>query len=83
MAKKTASAQIPPREVHRRQQPSLESLVARLAPARRAAAELGVPYTTLRDAVFRGDLPVVKLGRAWYFDRLDLTKFVDRQKETF
>lgn len=55
--------------------------VARLTPAKAAAAELGIPYTTLRDLVFRRRLPVVRLGRAWYFDRRDLENFVARAKE--
>ena len=53
----------------------------RLVPAKQAAAELGLPYTTLRDRVFHGDLPVVKMGRAWYFKRTDLDAFIERNTE--
>ena len=56
--------------------------LSRLAPATRAAQETGIPYTSLRDLVYRGELPVVKIGRAWYFDRADLARFIDRGKET-
>ena len=31
---------------------------------KRAADRTGIPYTSLRDAAFRGELPVVRLGRA-------------------
>lgn len=54
----------------------------RLLPAKRAAAELGVPYTTLRDCVFRGELRVVRIGRAWYFKRRDLDDLVERLTQT-
>jgi hypothetical protein len=58
----------------------------RLIPAKRAAAELGVPYSTLRDAGFRGDLPVVRIGKndrhsAWYFERRDLDNWIETRKE--
>ena len=47
-----------------------------LLPARKAAELLGLPYSTLRDLGLRGKLPVVKVGRAWYFRRTDLTEWV-------
>jgi excisionase family DNA binding protein len=52
-----------------------------LVPAKKAAAELGIPYTSLRQLAFNGDLPVVRLGRAWYFKRIDLSNFVERRTE--
>ncbi len=56
-------------------------IISRLAPAKGAAREYGIPYTSLRDLVFRGDLPVVRIGRAWYFDRRDLDRYIDSSKE--
>ena len=53
---------------------------SRLITAKHAAAELGIPYTSLRDAAFRGEIPVVKVGRAWYFERKDLDRYVDTAK---
>lgn len=53
----------------------------RLVAAKPAAAEIGLPYSTLRDLAFRGLVPVVKIGRAWYFDRRDLERLIERQKE--
>ena len=52
-----------------------------LVPAVQAAKDYGVPYTTLRDLTFRGEIPVVRLGTAWYFDRRDLARFIERSKE--
>ena len=54
----------------------------RLLPAKGAARELGIPYTSLRDLAFRGQIPVVKIGSAWYFDRRDLDRFIQQAKET-
>jgi excisionase family DNA binding protein len=54
----------------------------RLVPAKTASAETGIAYTTLRDIAFRGELPVVKVGRAWYFDRNDLDNWIATHKET-
>jgi hypothetical protein len=59
---------------------------SRLIPAKRAAAELGVPYSTLRDAHFRGELAVVRIGKgeshqAWYFERRDIDGWIESRKE--
>ena len=53
----------------------------RLVPAKRAAEQLGVPYTTLRDLVFAGQIPVVKFGRRWFFERTDLDRLVETHTE--
>jgi excisionase family DNA binding protein len=57
----------------------------RLVPAKRAARELGVPYSTIRDSVHRGELAVIRLGRsvrhaAWYFERRDLDSWIAHRK---
>lgn len=52
-----------------------------LLPAVQAAKEYGIPYTTLRDLGLRGEIPVVRLGRAWYFVRADLARFIQRTKD--
>jgi hypothetical protein len=54
--------------------------ISRLRPAKVASRERGMPYTTLRDCAFRGEIPVVKLGTAWYFDDRDLDRFIERAK---
>ena len=53
----------------------------RLLPAKRAAEFLGLPYTSLRDAAFRGEVPVVKVASRWYFDVRDLDRFIESHKE--
>ena len=52
-----------------------------LVPARQAAEETGIPYTSIRDLAFRGELAVVKVGRAWYFRRTDLARWIDSRAE--
>lgn len=54
---------------------------ARLVPAKVASIETGIAYTTLRDLAFRGEIPVVKVGRAWYFERRDLENWIVSHKE--
>jgi excisionase family DNA binding protein len=54
---------------------------SRLVPAKTASREIGIAYTTLRDLAFRGEIPVVKVGRAWYFDRRDLESWIASHKE--
>jgi excisionase family DNA binding protein len=51
-----------------------------LTAAKRTAVERGVPYGSLRDAVFRGELPVVRIGRAWYFDNQDVDRWIESRK---
>jgi len=53
----------------------------KLIPAKQAAAELGLPYTSLRRAAFNGLISVVRINRAWYFDRADLNAFIESRKE--
>ena len=55
----------------------------RLLSAQSAAKYLGVPYTTLRDWVLRGHLPVIRApqSRRMWFDRKDLDRIIDQWKE--
>ena len=62
------------------------SVSPRLIPAKRAARDLGIPYSSLRDAHFRGELPVVKIGsgeshQAWYLERRDIDRWIETRKE--
>jgi len=54
---------------------------SRLVRAKIAAEETGIPYTSLRDLAFRGEIPVLKVGKAWYFDRRDLESWITTRKE--
>jgi excisionase family DNA binding protein len=49
--------------------------------AKRVSAEYGIKYTSLRDIVFRGELPVLKIGRSWYFERADIDAWIKARKE--
>lgn len=53
---------------------------ARLLSQADAATYLGISYWTLRDLVFRRELPYVKIGRRVLVDRLDLDAYLDRSK---
>jgi excisionase family DNA binding protein len=55
----------------------------RLLSAQAAAAYVGWPYTTLRDAALRGHLPVVRIpgSRRMWFDRRDLDRAIEAWKE--
>jgi hypothetical protein len=70
-------------EARRMRQSANVKTLRRLIPAKAASDETGIPYTTLRDRVFRGELPVVKLGTAWYFERKDLNALIEGSKQTF
>ncbi len=52
-----------------------------LRPFKQAVTESGLAYTSMRDAAFRGEIPVVRIGRAWYLDMRDLTDFIASHKE--
>lgn len=58
---------------------------SRLLSAKKAAAYLGIPYTSLRDLAFRGELATVKFGngkhRYWYFERSELDALIERHRE--
>lgn len=56
-------------------------MTPKLIAAKPAARELGLPYTSLREIVFRGEIPVVRVGRAWYFRRADLDDWLRKHAE--
>lgn len=53
----------------------------RLISAKRASLESGIPYGSLRDLAFRGEIPVIRIGRAWYFERADVERWIRSKKE--
>jgi len=53
----------------------------RLLSAKRASAELGVPYRTLLDVAHRGEIPIVRVSTAVYFERRDLDSWIANRKE--
>ena len=52
----------------------------RLLSQQEAAHYLGISYWTVRDLIFRRELPWVKIGRRILVDRLDLDAYLDRSK---
>jgi excisionase family DNA binding protein len=55
-------------------------ITPRLIAAKRAAAITGIPYTSLRDIVHRGELCVIRVGRAWYIETADLDRWIETRK---
>ena len=52
----------------------------RLLSQQDAAHYLGISYWTVRDLIFRRELPWVKIGRRILVDRMDLDAYLDRSK---
>ena len=57
-----------------------QSLQPRLLSQHEAARYLGISYWTLRDLIFRREIPFVKIGRRILVDRLDLDAYLNRSK---
>lgn len=55
-------------------------LTPRLLSQHEGAAYLGISYWMLRDLIFRGTVPHVKIGRRILVDRCDLDAYLDRAK---
>lgn len=50
-------------------------------PFKRAVQDAGLSYTGMRDAFFRGDIAIVRVGKAWYIEPAELARFIERQTE--
>lgn len=57
-----------------------KSIEPRLLSQQEAALYLGISYWTLRDLVFRRELPFVRIGRRVLIDRIDVDAYLDRSK---
>lgn len=55
-------------------------LMPRLMSQKEAAAYLGISYWTLRDLLFRNEIPYVRVNRRLLVDRLDLDGYITRCK---
>jgi hypothetical protein len=53
----------------------------RLLSAKRAASELGLPYRSLLNVAHRGELPIVRVSSALYFERADIDRWVAARKQ--
>jgi excisionase family DNA binding protein len=54
---------------------------SRLAPVKVEARRIGLPYTTFRDLLHRGEIPFIRVGRAQYVERADTDAWIERSKE--
>jgi len=52
----------------------------RLISQKEAGKYLGISYWTVRDMVFRGDIPHIRIGRRVLIDIKDLEEFIQRSK---
>jgi hypothetical protein len=57
----------------------------RLLPLQKAADWLGLTTWGMREAIWRGDIPVIRFqgGRKMFIDTLDMERFIERNKRTF
>ena len=69
-------------DANRSQQKGTGRLPRRLVSQHEAAAYLGISYWTLRDLVFRRDLPSLRIGRRLLLDLRDLEAFIAHSKTT-
>lgn len=53
----------------------------RLLSVRAVADQTTLPLSTVYDAVYRGDLPVVRIGRSVRIDERDVVEFIAARKE--
>lgn len=53
----------------------------RLARVKAEARRTGIPYTSFRDVIHRGEIPIVRIGRAQYVEMADTDQWIDRNKE--
>ena len=56
-------------------------ITPRLSTLKRKSREIGLPYTTMRDAGLRGEFPLVRIGRALYVENRDADRWIDTRKE--
>ena len=60
--------------------PHANTPAPRLFSQQDAACYLGISYWTIRDLVFRREIPFVKIGRRILVDRLDLDAYLEQSK---
>ena len=60
--------------------PKVPPLTRRLYDIQAIAAYLGIPAYTVREMIWRGDLPCVKIGRRQYLDLKDVDALIEGNK---
>jgi excisionase family DNA binding protein len=53
---------------------------ARLINAKAAAREYGLSYSSLRNILYRGEIQVIRVGRAMYLERRDVDRWIETRK---
>ncbi len=64
----------------RKRPPKSPPLPRRLYDLEGIAAYLGIPVYTVREMIWRGDLPCVRIGRRQYLDIRDVDQFIEQNK---
>ncbi len=69
----------------RKEQPIAYRLDKRLYTLKEGAHYLGRPVWSVRELIWAGKLPIVRQdgGRKIYLDRLDLDRFIEKNKSTY
>jgi excisionase family DNA binding protein len=62
---------------------SRESIKPRLLTVKEAAAFLGRSVPSIRELVWSGSLPIVRVGRRIHFDLPDLEKWIEQHKTRY
>ena len=60
--------------------PKAPPLPRRLYDIQAVGAYLGIPAHTVREIIWRGDLPYVRIGRRQYLDIRDVDQFIEQSK---
>ncbi len=60
-----------------------DSIKPRLLTAKEAAVYLGRSILSIRELVWNGSLPIVRVGRRIHFDVVDLDKWVEQHKTRY
>ena len=69
---------------HRMKSPVRPQKTGRLLSVKGASEYLGVSVWTVRELIWSGKIPCVRLGgRKVWIDRFDLEAFIERRKERF
>jgi len=56
--------------------PQAPQYSSRLAPVKAEARRTGIPYTSLRDIIHRGEIPLIRIGRAQYVEKADVDAWI-------
>ncbi len=61
--------------------PRQEHFSQRLLNLKAASLHIGLSYWTLREMIFRGEIPFIRAGRRILIDHQDLDRWIEEKKE--